>query len=131
MGKEQDLVYGQRGYDVQCFPEHHSVQMHLGRRQYLKVQATNTFTLLGMLKDKQGNVLQNRHVSSDVAGAMINADGVLTLDFGVLNRFLTVREKEGHPNIQCSPSSAIEKKKQIYFIKTVLYRAVSVGEEKS
>jgi len=119
------------GEGVQVFPEHHSVQMNRGSVKYLKVKAMKTFTLVGMLKDEQGNLLKNRYVSSDVAGAMINADGVLTLDAGVSNRLLTVTEKEGRPKMQCALPSEMDKKKQIHFINTVLCKAVSVGEEKS
>lgn len=115
--KKNTLQFSARGGDsVQVFPERQSVQMNRGSVHYMKVKTVKTFTLVGMLQDEQGRAVKNRYVQSDVAGGMVNAEGVLTLDSGVTNRTLKVRAEQGQPALQCELPAGLDTDKKVQFI---------------
>lgn len=118
------------GEGVQVFPPRESMQMRRGSVKYINVKAVRTFTIVGMLQDDHGNVLKNRYVKSDVSGGLINAEGVLTLDSGVANGTLIVREEDGLPTMQCELPSGMDKDKKVQFVSAITCRAASAGENK-
>lgn len=129
--KKNTIQFTARGGEsVQVSPERQGVQMNRGSVQYVKVKAVKTFTVVGMLQDESGNVLKNRYVSSDVAGGVINAEGVLTLDSGATNKLLTVRVESGQPAMVCELPDGLDKDKKVQFISAVKCRTVSIGENK-
>nr|WP_314424651.1 TcfC E-set like domain-containing protein [uncultured Erwinia sp.] len=118
------------GENVQVFPTQENIQMRRGSVKYIKVTAVKTFTIVGMLLDERGNVLKNRYVSSDVAGSVINAEGVLTLDSGTANRTLTVREDKGQPALSCGLPAAMDNGNKVQFISAVRCGPPRNGEKK-
>jgi len=90
------------GDSVRVFPEQQSVQLNKGSVQYVKVKAVKTYTLVGTLQNEQGELLKNRFVESDISGAVINAEGVLTLETGAKNKTLLLKEEGGKPPLKCS-----------------------------
>lgn len=118
------------GESLQLYPSSHSVQMRRGSVKYIKVKAVKTFTVVGMLKDDKGEILKNRYVSSDVSGALINAEGVLTLDSGVSNGHLIVKADTNQPEMKCELPANRDKDKKVQFFSTVICRPVSAGENK-
>jgi len=128
--KKNDIQFSARGGDgVQVFPERQSVQMNRGSVQYMKVKTVKTFTLVGMLQDEQGNVVRNRYVESDVAGGMVNAEGVMTLDSGIKNRTLTVRAENDQPALACELPPGLDANKKVQFISAVLCRVGNKPEK--
>lgn len=118
--KKSDIQFSARGGDsVQVFPERQSIQMNRGSVQYLNIKTVKTFTLIGMLQDEQGQAIRNRYVKSDVTGAMVNAEGVLTLDTGTTNRQLTVSAENGQPELLCQIPSGLEPNKKVQFISAI------------
>lgn len=118
--KKDHIQFSSRdGQSLQVFPERQSVQMNRGSVQYVKVKAVKTFTVVGMLKDQYGKALKNRYVSSDVSGAMINAEGVLTLDSGVKNRLLKVKSEAGQPSLQCLLPADMAPDMKVQFVSAV------------
>lgn len=89
---------------LKIFPEQQSVQLNKGSVQYIKVKAVKTLTLIGTLLDEQGNLLKNRYVESDIGGAVINAEGVLTLEMGRGNKTLILRAEGEKPALICNLS---------------------------
>lgn len=89
---------------LKIFPEQQSVQLNKGSVQYIKVKAVKTITLIGTLLDEQGNLIKNRYVESDVGGAVINAEGVLTLEMGRENKMLILRAEGEKPVLTCNLS---------------------------
>lgn len=118
------------GESVQVFPQHESVQMSRGSVKYIKVKAIKTFTLVGMLHNEQGEALKNRYVSSDVSGSVINAEGVLTLDSGVANKTLTVREESGQPAMRCELPASMDSSRGVQFISAIPCASASTGKDK-
>lgn len=118
------------GESVQVFPTGENVQMRRGSVKYIKVKAVKTFTLVGMLQDDRGNVMKNRYVSSDVSGGVINAEGVLTLDSGVANRTLRVREESGQPALECALPAGLDSSRRVQFISAIECKTATTGEIK-
>lgn len=54
------------------------------------------------MQNEQGELLKNRFVESDISGAVINAEGVLTLETGAKNKTLLLKEEGGKPPLKCS-----------------------------
>ncbi|ECL2126669.1 CFA, I fimbrial subunit C usher protein [Salmonella enterica subsp. enterica] len=94
------------GDSVKVYPEQQSIQLNKGSVQYLKVQAVKTDFLIGTLQDEKGELLRNRYVESDVSGAVINAEGVLTLETGKKNRTLKLRAEGDKPALTCNLPAA-------------------------
>jgi len=90
--------------NLKIFPEQQSVQLNKGSVQYIKVKAVKTLTLIGTLLDEQGNLLKNRYVESDVGGAVINTEGVLTLEMGRGNKTLILRAEGEKSALICNLS---------------------------
>ncbi len=61
-----------------------------------------TYSLIATLQDEQGRILKNRFVESDVSGAVINAEGVLTLDTSKKNKILKLKAVDGKPSLTCT-----------------------------
>lgn len=123
--KKNTLQFSARGDEsVQVFPERQNVQMNRGSVQYMKVKTVKTSTLVGMLQDEQGQAVKNRYVQSDVAGGMVNAEGVLTLDSGVTNRTLTVRAENGQPALTCEVPARLDTDEKVQFISAMPCRIV-------
>ncbi|WP_437616464.1 CS1-pili formation C-terminal domain-containing protein [Erwinia sp. V71] len=97
--------------------------------QYVKVRTLKTYTLVSMLQDERGTLLTQRYVSSDVSGAMINAEGVLTLDSGVANPMLTVSAEAEKPQMLC-PLPAADREQTVVFISALRCRTAPTGAEK-
>lgn len=117
------------GESVQVFPPSDSVQMRRGSVKYIRVKAVKTVTIVGMLQDENGRVLKNRYVRSDVAGAVINAEGVLTLDSGIANRALIVRAENGQPTMRCALPASIDSNKKVQFVSALTCRTDRSGEK--
>ncbi|WP_200533031.1 CS1-pili formation C-terminal domain-containing protein, partial [Enterobacter hormaechei] len=90
-------------------PENPASYRVVRKKSYLfnkAVKAVKTYTLVGTLQDDQGELLKNRFVESDISGAVINAEGVLTLETGSKNKTLLLREEGGKPPLKCSIPAA-------------------------
>ncbi|MCU6345970.1 TcfC E-set like domain-containing protein [Enterobacter quasiroggenkampii] len=120
------------GDSVKVFPEQQSVQLNKGSVQYVKVQAVKTYSLIGTLLDERGELLRNRYVESDVDGAVINAEGVLTIETGRKNRTLKLRAEDNGPALTCSLPAADEAalNKGVRFVSALKCRAANTGEKK-
>ncbi|ELW3333317.1 TcfC E-set like domain-containing protein [Salmonella enterica] len=116
------------GESVQVFPPDGRVQMQRGSVKYMKVKAVKTFTVVGMLRDENGDILKNRYVSSDVGGGVINAEGVLTLDAGTGSRTLKVRAENGRPALECALPEDMDRSKKVQFVDMLTCRAAGGGE---
>ncbi len=98
-----------RGNSLNIHPRYVSTQMSRGSVQHINIKAVKTITLIGMLKDENGNILKNRNVESDVANGIINQDGILTLETGLKNRAFTVTAQNGESEMKCElPSITAE-----------------------
>lgn len=120
------------GDSVKVFPEQQSVQLNKGSVQYVKVQAVKTYSLIGTLQDERGELLRNRYVKSDVDGAVINAEGVLTIEAGRKNRTLELRAEGNGPALKCSLPAAddIAMNKGVRFVSAVKCYAENKGDRK-
>ncbi len=113
------------GNSVKVFPEQQSIQLNKGSVQYMKVQAVKTRTLIGTLQDEQGEMLKNRYVESDVGRAVINAEGVLTLESGRKNRTLKLRAENDRPALTCRlPVADDTKDNDVHFVSAVMCKRV-------
>lgn len=127
--KKNIIQFTARGGDsVQISPESQSVQMNRGSVQYIKVKAVKTITLVSMLQDERGTVLKNRYVSSDVSSAMINAEGVLTLDSGLANQKLTVRAETEQSALQCQLPAVMDAENKVQFFSAIICRDINKEE---
>lgn len=90
------------GDSVKVIPEQQSIQLNKGSVQYVKVNAVKTFTVIGTLLDEQGKLLKNRYVESDLSGAVINTEGVLTLETGRGNNTLTLKAEGDKNALRCN-----------------------------
>ncbi|MCU6190247.1 TcfC E-set like domain-containing protein [Enterobacter bugandensis] len=120
------------GDSVKVFPEQQSVQLNKGSVQYVKVQAVKTYSLIGTLQDERGELLRNRYVKSDVDGAVINAEGVLTIETGRKNRTLELRADGNGPALKCSLPAADDTamNKGVSFVSAVKCYVENKGERK-
>lgn len=127
--KKNHIQFTARGGDsVRVFPAQQSVQLNRGSVQYVKVQAVKTYTLIATLLDENGEMMTHRQVSSDVAGSVINAEGVLTLEVGIKNRRLNVRAEKNKPSLVCLlPPVEDATSKDISFISSVACHTLSSG----
>lgn len=127
--KKNNIQFTARGGDsVRVFPAQQSVQLNRGSVQYVKVQAVKTYTLIATLLDENGEMMTNRQVSSDVAGSVINAEGVLTLEVGVKNRRLSVRKEYEKPALVCLlPPVDAATAKDISFISAISCNTLPSG----
>lgn len=111
------------GNSVRVVPEQQKIQLNRGSVQYVKVQAMKTYTLIGTLKDERGELLTNRYVGSDIAGAVINAEGVLTLETGMKSNVLTVRSEGQKPELVCAIPAADTEINDVRFLSAIHCRA--------
>ncbi|EBP0972795.1 CFA, I fimbrial subunit C usher protein [Salmonella enterica] len=120
------------GDSVKVFPEQQSVQLNKGSVQYVKVQAVKTYSLIGTLQDERGELLRNRYVESDVDGAVINAEGVLTIETGRKNRMLKLRAEGNGAALKCSLPAAEDTvmNKGVRFVSAVKCYADNKGNSK-
>ncbi|MGP3591046.1 TcfC E-set like domain-containing protein [Vagococcus sp. WN89Y] len=128
--KRSAIQFSARGDEsVQVSPERQTIQMRRGSVQYVQVKTVKTFTLVSMLLDGQGNPIKNRRVKSDVTSSMVNAEGVLTLDSGVMNRQLVVLAEKHLPALQCGLPATMEPNKKVQFISAVRCRIANTEEK--
>lgn len=129
--KRSDIQFSAPGGDsVQVFPERQTIQMNRGSVQYVNIKTLKTLTLISMLQNAQGQLIKNRYVKSDVAQAMVNAEGVLTLDSGVTNRQLTVPAENGEPELHCEIPAGLDPNKRVQFISALKCQQVGSGATK-
>lgn len=107
---------------TQLYPSLHHIQMNKGSVGYLQVKAISTRTFIAVLRDEEGQILRNRSVNSDISHAMINADGVLTLDIGPKTQVLTVNAENGTSSLICSIPNTQTITSKVQFENNVLCR---------
>ncbi|WP_176488629.1 CS1-pili formation C-terminal domain-containing protein [Candidatus Regiella insecticola] len=116
--QQQRLQFHGQGEDgVKIYPEDYSLRMNRGSVNYLKLRAVKTQTVVGMLKDKQGNLLRNQEVASDVGKARINSEGVFTLEVSAAKPQITVTGDDGKPRLVYSlPPSPEGERDEVRFV---------------
>ncbi|MCU6336879.1 TcfC E-set like domain-containing protein [Enterobacter quasiroggenkampii] len=130
--KKNEVQFTTRGGEsVQIYPERQSLQMNRGSVQHIQVKAVKTVTIVGMLKNERGQLLTNRYVSSDVSSAVINPEGVLTLDSGMDNAKLKVRGESGLSSLECLIPKRKDNHQKVQFAETIYcYENLSEGLNK-
>ncbi|WP_231564416.1 TcfC E-set like domain-containing protein [Enterobacter sp. Bisph1] len=118
------------GESLQVFPPRDSMQMQRGSVKYIKVQARQTMTLVGILLDESGNVLVNRTVKSDLAEGFINSEGVATVDSGLTNKILTVKARKELPAMECTLPENRDTSKKVQFLNEINCQVVEAEENR-